>query len=51
MPINMQLKCTRAGPQSMCNNNGTSCTLDINNPALNSTGANDVLKVLWRCSW
>jgi hypothetical protein len=37
--------------QNMCNSNGTSCTLDINHPALNSTGPNDVLKVLWRCSW
>jgi hypothetical protein len=37
--------------QSMCNTNGTACTLDANHAALNSTGANDVLKVLWRCSW
>jgi hypothetical protein len=39
------------GVQGMCNPSGTSCTLDVNNAALNSTGANDVLKVLWRCAW
>jgi hypothetical protein len=37
--------------QNMCNSNGTSCNLDINNPALNSTGPNDVLKVIWKCGW
>jgi hypothetical protein len=36
--------------QKLCSSNGTSCNLDINHPALNAS-ANDVLKVVWACTW